>query len=111
MPFLLKLLITNAVIITCVRLGQRHPALGGLVATMPLTSLAVLLWLWSDRPGDFRLMTGYTTGVLWGIGPTLLFFLAALACFRRELPFAVALGAGFLAWLAGAALHQWLLGR
>jgi uncharacterized membrane protein (GlpM family) len=111
MPFLVKLLITNAVIVLCVRIGHRYPSLGGLIATMPLTSLAVLIWLWSDHPGDYRLMNGYTAGVLWGIIPTVLFFVTALFCFRRELPLAVTLAASFATWLAGAALHQWFLGK
>jgi uncharacterized membrane protein (GlpM family) len=111
MQFLVKLLITNAVIILCAQIGRRYPSLGGLIATMPLTSLAVLVWLWTDNPGDYRLMGSYTTGVLWGIIPTVMFFAAALFCFRRGLPFTLVLSAGFLSWVAGAAVHQWLLGR
>lgn len=76
---------------------------------MPLTSLLVLLWLYSDNPGDFRLMTDYTWGVLWGIVPTVLFFAVALFCFRRQLPLSLVLSASFAIWLAGAAVHQWLL--
>ena len=54
-------------------------------------------------------MTAYTRGVLWGIIPTVLFFAVCLICFRRQLPLPLVLGAGFAAWLAGAAVHQWLL--
>lgn len=109
MRFFVKLLLTNAVIIACVLTGRRFPTLGGLIATAPLTSLIVLLWLYSDNPGDYRLMTAYTTGVLWGIIPTVLFFLAAFLCFRRGIPLSAALAAGFGVWLAGALVHQWLL--
>lgn len=73
MRFLLKLLIANLIIVSCVFMGKRHPSLSGLVATMPLTSLVVLLWLWSDSGGDSMLLTRYTVGVLWGILPTILF--------------------------------------
>ena len=45
MPFLLKLVITNAVIIACTQIGRKYPTLAGLIATMPLTSLIVLVWL------------------------------------------------------------------
>jgi hypothetical protein len=73
MQFIIKLLLTNIIIIFCAQIGKKHPSLGGLIATMPLTSLLVLVWLQMDSPGDFRLMTGYTRGVLWGIVPTILF--------------------------------------
>lgn len=109
MPFLFKLVVTNLIIIACARIGRNHPTLGGLIATMPLTSLLVLIWLHLDNPGDFRLMTDYTRGVLWGIIPTILFFAAAFLCFRRQLPLPLALSAGFAVWLAGAAVHQWLV--
>lgn len=109
MPFILKLLITNLVIIGCVQVGKRFPSLAGLIATMPLTTLAVLFWLHSDAPNDSRAMIDYTRGVIWGIIPTALFFAVALLCLRRgmTLPFAVA--ASFAVWAAGAAVHQWLL--
>lgn len=109
MQFLAKLIITNVIIIFCAQIGRRFPTLGGLIATMPLTSLLVLIWLHTDNPGDYRLMTDYTRGVLWGIIPTILFFAAALFCFRKGLPLAQALCAGFGVWLAGACVHQWLL--
>ena len=109
MNFFVKLLITNAVIVSCVFVGRKHPSLAGLIATMPLTSLLVLVWLHLDNPQDPQLMTGYTRGVLWGIIPTVLFFVVAFFCFRRQLPLSVALGGSFAAWLAGAVVHQWLV--
>jgi uncharacterized membrane protein (GlpM family) len=109
MQFIIKLLLTNAVIIACTQIGRKFPTLGGLIATMPLTSLLVLLWLYNDNPGESRLMVDYTRGVLWGIIPTVIFFVVALICFRREFPLPVTLSASFAAWLVGAAVHQWLL--
>jgi uncharacterized membrane protein (GlpM family) len=107
--FIYKLVITNIIIVFCTWIGKRLPTLGGLIATMPLTSLLVLVWLYTDNPGDFRLMTAYTRGVLWGIIPTILFFAAVYLCFRRQLALPLVLAAGFGVWLAGAAVHQWLL--
>jgi len=109
MQTFVKALISLAIIIACARIGKRFPTLGGLIATMPLTSLLVLLWLWSEAPGDYRLMEGYTRGVLWGIIPTILFFVAALFLFRRQLPLSVVLAASFGVWLAGATVHQYFL--
>ena len=107
--FFLKLLITNAVIVSCVLLGRRLPTLAGLIAAMPLTSLLVLLWLYTDDPGNLKLMEKYCSGVLWGIIPTILFFAVAFLCFRRQITLPLTLSLSFVVWFAGAAIHQWLL--
>ena len=109
MPFIVKLLISNLIIVACTQIGRKLPALAGLIATMPLTSLIVLVWLYADDPGDYRLLIDYTRGVLWGIIPTILFFSVTFFCLRRNLPLSLALAAGFVAWTIGAVVHQWFL--
>ncbi len=109
--FFLKLFLTVSIIVFCSQIGRKLPTLAGLIATAPITSLIVLLWLYSDSPGDFALMSGYTKGVLWGIIPTVLFFIAAYICFGRQFSIGIVLGVSFAVWLAAAAVHQFLLGR
>ena len=110
MNFFIKLLISNAVIIFCSQVGRRLPTLAGLIATMPLTGLIVMLWLYTDNPGDYDLMVHYTKGALWGILPSVLFFLVTFFCFNKQFPLSIALPIGFGIWLTGAFIHQWLLG-
>lgn len=109
MEFLVKLLLTNLIILTCVRIGKAMPTLGGLIATMPLTSLIVMVWLYRDSEGNGALLERYTTGVLAGIVPTILFFATVLFCLRRGVSFWPALCVGFMAWGGGALAHQALL--
>ncbi len=109
--FALKLAITIAIIVSCSQIAKRLPTLAGLIATAPITTLIVLLWVWTDNPGDYTLMQNYSKGVLWGIIPTTLFFLVALLCFRKQLSLAIALAAASFAWLAAAVIHQWFLGK
>jgi len=109
--FAIKLLISVCVIAFCAQVGRKLPSLAGLIAVMPLTGLIVLVWLWLDNPGNFNLMTDYTKGALWGILPSILFFLAVFVCFRRQLPLWVVLCASFAVWLVAAFIHQWLLNR
>ena len=109
MVFVTKLIITNLVIIGCAQLGKKFPSMAGLIATMPITTLAVMLWINSDSHSDINLLTEYTRGVLWGIIPTALFFGAALICFKRGLPLQLTLTLSFTIWLTSAAFHQWLL--
>ena len=109
MQFLAKLLGSIILIVTATQIGRRFPTVGGLIATMPLTGLIVLLWLYSDNRQDTKLLTRFTQGALWGIGPSILFFLVAYIAFRRGVPFPLLLLMSAAAWVAGAALHQWLL--
>jgi uncharacterized membrane protein (GlpM family) len=109
MQFALKLIISNLIILLCVWLGRKFPSLGGLVATMPLTSLIVLLWLYNDNPGDRTLLPAYVEGVFFGVIPTMLFFGAAWLCLKRGLHLPATLTVGFAVWLAAALIHQLLL--
>jgi len=109
MRFAIKLLISVCVIAFCAQIGRRLPTLAGLIAVMPLTGLIVLIWLYVDNPDNFKLMTDYTKGALWGIVPSVLFFLVAFLCFHRKLSLWIVLCASFAVWLVAAFIHQLLL--
>ena len=111
MRFVIKLLISVCVIALCTQIGRKLPTLAGLIAVMPLTGLIVLVWLYLDNPADFNLMSDYTKGALWGIVPSILFFLVAFMCFRKQLSLWIVLCASFAVWLIAAFVHQWLLNR
>jgi uncharacterized membrane protein (GlpM family) len=111
MRFVIKLLISIAVITICSLVGRKVPSLAGLIAVMPLTGVIVLVWLYADHPGDFTFISEYTKGALWGILPSILFFLSALICFHKRLPLWIVLSASFAVWLAAAFVHQLLLSK
>jgi uncharacterized membrane protein (GlpM family) len=110
MDFVLKLLLSNVLIILSVQVGKRVPALAGLIATMPLAGLIVLLWLYAEKQGDFDFMVLYTKGALWGIIPSIAFYVTALFCFSKHLSLPTALLASFGVWFLGALIHQRFLG-
>jgi len=83
--------------------------LGGLIAVMPLTGLAALIWLYVGDPTNFKGMTDFTQAALWGIIPSILFFVVAFICFRKHMPLWKVLCASFSAWLIAAVIHQLLL--
>ena len=86
-------------------------ALAGLIAVMPLTGALVLVWVYLDTAGEPGRMVDYCKGALLGIITSILFFVAALLCFRKQMSLWIVLGASFAVWLAGAFVHQWLLGK
>lgn len=105
----LKILISLAVILAATWLARKAPSLAGLIATMPLAGLLVLVWVWQESGGNAQRMTAYARGALWGIGPSILFYLAAWWAFQRGWPLPAVLGLGFGVWLAGALVHQAVL--
>ena len=109
MQFLVKLAVAVGIITLCSQIGGKFPRLAGLIATMPLTGLLVLIWLYSENPGKVDTLTQYVRGALWGIGPSILFFLALWLCLRYGIGMALALTAGALCWLGAAVVHRLLL--
>lgn len=109
MQFALKLIIANGTILLCVWLGKRFPALAGLIATMPITTLIVLLWLHHDNPQGREQLGTYVGGVFFGVIPTMLFFGTAWLCLKAGCPLPATLLAGFVVWLAAATVHQLIL--
>ena len=105
----IKLLISVIIIVFCTQIGRKLPTLAGLIAVMPLTGLIVLVWLHTDNPDNFNIVIDYTKGALWGILPSVLFFLTAFICFRKHLSLWIVLSASFAVWLIAAFFHQWLL--
>ncbi|MHC4109562.1 MAG: DUF3147 family protein [Planctomycetota bacterium] len=105
----IKLLISVSIIVFCTQIGRKLPTLAGLIAVMPLTGLIVLVWLYTGNPDNFNIVIDYTKGALWGILPSILFFLTAFICFRKHLSLRIVLCASFAVWLIAAFFHQWLL--
>ncbi len=103
--FIVKLLVSNLLIITSVLLGRRFPASAGLLAVMPLTSLVVLIWLYSESPENSFNIQQYLRGVLLGIIPTTAFFAALYIFVRRGLSVPVSVALSSIVWLIGAAVH------
>ncbi len=105
----IKLAISLAVILLATTIGKKLPSLAGLIGVMPLTGALVLIWLFLDTKGDPVVMGEYAKGALWGILPSILFFVVALICFKKQASLGIVLSASFGIWFVGALLHQWLL--
>lgn len=109
MQIILKAGISLAVIFAATAIARRWPSAAGLIGVMPLTGALVLAWVYLENRGDPEVMERFTRGALWGILPSILFFLAALFCFRKNFPLPLALASSFAVWLAAALFHQLLL--
>jgi uncharacterized membrane protein (GlpM family) len=109
MQLFIKVIISLAVILVATAVGRRMPSLAGLIGVMPLTGALVLVWIYLENKGNPDVMQPFTRGAIFGMIPTVLFFLTALVCFKNQLSLPATLAAGFGVWLAAALVHQWIL--
>lgn len=109
MQILLKVILSVTIILVATAIGKKMPSTAGLVGVMPLTGALVLMWVYLENKGDMEIMQRFTRGALWGILPSILFFLVALLCFKKHLSLPIVLIVSFGVWLGAALIHQWLL--
>ena len=106
--FTIKIIFSALIIAGVSELAKRLPSLGGLIAAMPLTTLLALIWLYAET-GDYHLAQTFTRSVLFAIIPTVFFFIAALALFKRGMPFVLVLILSFVIYIGAALVHQHFL--
>jgi uncharacterized membrane protein (GlpM family) len=109
MQILIKAVLSLVIIFSATGLAKRFPSAAGLIAVMPLTGALVLVWIYIENSGNPGTMQLFAKGALWGILPSLIFFLAAFVCFKRQLSLPLTLLSSFLAWALAAFVHQTLL--
>jgi uncharacterized membrane protein (GlpM family) len=109
MQTLLKIALSMVIIFIATAVSKKLPSTAGLIAVMPLAGALVLVWVYIENKGDPQVMQGFTIGALWGILPSILFYFAALFCFKRQLPLSIVLPVSFAAWFIAALVHHWFL--
>ncbi len=81
----------SAVLITVVsETAKRSPALGALVASLPLVSVLAMLWMWRET-GDTARIADHAEATFWYVLPSLPMFLVLPALLRGGVHFYPAL--------------------
>jgi uncharacterized membrane protein (GlpM family) len=106
---LIKAGLILVVVFTATAIAKRFPSMAGLVAVMPLTGALVLAWVYVENNGNPSIMATLSWGALWGLVPSILFFLVAFLCFKRHLSLPMTLLTAFGAWGLAAVAHRLLL--
>jgi len=109
MQTLLKVTLSIVIILVATAIAKKFPSAAGLIAVMPLTGALVLVWVYLENKGNAEVMQSFTKGALWGILPSILFFLVALLCFKKQVSLPGVLSSSFAIWLIAAIVHQWAL--
>ena len=89
--YLIKVLVSAAVLVAVAEVGKRSSLLGGLLASLPLVSLLAMLWLYLDTK-DTAKVANLSTGIFWLVLPSLVFFLALPPLLKMKLNFYLSFG-------------------
>ena len=109
-PFL-KILISAVLIYGISELSKRSTLFGALLASLPLTSLLAMIWLYWDTQ-DVERVANLSTGVLWLVLPSLvLFALLPVLLLRWHLGFVIAMAIACGATVAAYFVMLFVLGR
>lgn len=101
--FLIKLLISAVIVAGASELARRSTLVGALIASLPLTSVLAMIWLWQDGAEPARI-ADFAGGILWLVVPSLLLFIVTPLMLRNGYGFWPSLGAGCTTTIAGYGL-------
>lgn len=94
----IKVAVTSLLVVAIAEAAKRSTLLAALLASLPLTSLLAILWLWRDT-GDAEQISSLATGIFWLVLPSLVFFVALPVLLRAGAAFwpSLAVSAGLTA--------------
>jgi len=102
----IKAAISGVIVALVSEIARRYPGWGGLVASLPLTSLLAMIWLWRDT-GDSLRIAELSSSTIWFIIPSLPLFVVLPILLRSGLAFWIALAIVVAGTLALYALMFW----
>lgn len=107
---IIKAALSGAIVAAVSEIARRYPGWGGLVASLPLTSLLAMVWLYRDS-GDPERVAALAGSTFWFIIPSLPLFIALPWLIRSGLAFWAAMAIVVIGTLALYALTFWAAPR
>lgn len=102
----IKAAVSGAIVALVSEIARRYPGWGGLVASLPLTSLLAMIWLWRDSSDSLK-VAELASSTFWFIIPSLPLFLVLPALLRSGMAFWAAMAIVVAGTLALYALMFW----
>ena len=90
MYLVIKLFITAIIIVAVSEIARRSTLLAGVIASIPLTSVLAITWLYIDTK-NMKIVLDLSNSILLMIPPSLIFFIVLAICIRIKLDFAYSL--------------------
>jgi hypothetical protein len=102
----IKAALSGVLVAAISEVARRHPGWGGLLASLPLTSLLAMVWLYRDS-GDTERVAALAGSTFWFVLPSLPMFLVLPALLRSGLGFWISIALSVTGTLALYAAWFW----
>ncbi len=90
MQFLVKVVVSALIVAGVSELGRRYTLLAAILASLPLTSILAIVWLYHDTR-DTAQVVQLTQSIFWVVLPSLVFFLVLPLLLKAGVSFVPAL--------------------
>ena len=92
LPAALKVIVTAALVVAISEIAKRSTFAGAVLASIPLTSVLAMIWLYADT-GDAEKVAALATGIFWLVLPSLALFISLPLLLRAGYPIGLSLAA------------------
>jgi uncharacterized membrane protein (GlpM family) len=110
MQFFLRVLISALIIAGVAELGRRYSVLAAILASLPLTSILALSFLYAETRQTEQVVT-LSWSIFWAVLPSLIFFIALPTFIRFGFGFVPALLSSCVVMALAYSAYVALLGR
>jgi len=107
---IIKAGISGAIVAAVSEIARRHPGWGGLLASLPLTSLLAMIWLYRDS-SDAERVAQLSVSTIWFFIPSVPLFIALPVLIRSGIGFWASMAIVVAGTLALYALMFWAAPR
>ena len=83
---LIKIVVTALIITGIAELGKRFNTVSAILASLPLTSIIAIIWLYTDTK-DIEKISSLSYSIFWIVIPSLVFFIALPVLLKTGLNF------------------------
>lgn len=86
MQFAIKIFVSAIIIATISVISKRAPLFGAIIASLPLTSILAMVWLYRDTK-NVQQVINLSDAIFWMVIPSLIFFVALSLLMKNGLGF------------------------
>lgn len=106
----IKVLVTAVLVVAISEVAKRSTLFGGILASLPLTSLLAFIWLYGET-GDAGKVASLSYSIFWYVLPSLVLFIVLPLLLARGFDFWLSLAVACAVTFAAYALMSQLLAR
>ena len=106
----IKLIVSALIVVAVSEVSKRTTTVGALLASLPLTSLLAMTWLYVET-GDTTKVADLAGSIFWLVLPSLILFIVLPVLLKRGVMFWPSLGISIAAMLAGYGVMVFGLGK